>query len=482
MKKIFFKTIVSLIAAAGFAFGAIDVSAAEVTEEAAAVVIKDGVSTPYTSGKMTDAWNDASNAGKGAVLKLMDDWKPGSVMTVSSGKYLTLDLNGHIIDRDLRRYESKGSLFTVESDAVLRITDSSPKAEHKGYAVKGGILTGGKSSDTAGCIDMKKGSTVSISGCSIVSCATKQDGGAIRMNGVCELTAEGTGFCSNYTMDSNIRCYGGAIYVGDGTAFIRGCAFDGNYCEDHGGAIYMNDGELQVESTLFRGNRSAKEGGAIYCNGTHNDSMVQSSTFAANSADGNGGAVFVSDCKQLVFYNSVFSHNSSKKNGGAVYVNCDKVVLANTTVTGNKAELNGGGIYVDSLHDIGVQGKVIVRNNTNSTGKNNNLCLQSGVVSTAYITNGGLYEGSMIYLTSTTKDRILAAKEISKYQSMRYIRADNGNAVIDEKSTKQVEEKFVASLIGDGHIIVIGGGLALVTVCIVFGVIRKNKVRRKEES
>ena len=155
-------------------------------------------------------------------------------------------------------------------------------------------------------------------------------------------------------------------------------------------------------------------------------------------------------------------------------------MLVNTTVTSNKAEKNGGGVYVDSLRDIGVQGKVIVRNNTNSTGEKNDLCLQSGVTSTAYLTNGGLYDGSMIYITSTTKDKILAAKEISKFQSSRYIKANNGKAVFDDSSAQQMEEKFVSSVVGPGSIAVIAGGAAAVVLTVVIINLRKKKTKGAE--
>lgn len=479
MKRILCRTAFCLIALVGSAFGSVTAHAETPKESVTAVVEQGGTTVKYTSDKMNKAWNDAENSG--GVIKLMNDWKPESAMTVPSGKSLTLDLNGHIIDRELYKYESGGAMFIVQGDASLSIIDSSPDTVHNGLAVRGGILTGGKSSNTSGCIDMQKGSTVKIEGCSIMSCATQQDGAAVRMDGVCELTAEGTGFYSNYTQDSKQRCYGGAIYVGDGTAFIRSCTFDGNYCEDHGGAIYMNDGELQIENSMFRSNAAGKQGGAIYCDDTYNNSMIQGCTFVSNTAEGNGGAISVVGCKQLVMYNSIFSLNSTNSSGGAIYVESDKVILANSTVTANKAKEYGGGVFVDSLHDIGVQGKVIVRNNKNGKDENNDLCLQSGRVSTAYLSNGGLYDGSMIYITSTTTDRILAAKQISKYQSSLYIRANKGSAVIDESTTEQVEEKFISSAIGKGSLIAIFVGVgALAVTCVM--IVRKKKLAKGEKN
>lgn len=456
---------------------AANASADEINEGTAAVVMKDGKSTPHGKDSMNTAWSDASSTG--AVLKLLSDWQPGAVMVVPNGNTLTLDLNGHIVDRGLLKYEDEGALFKVESNAALNIIDSDPNAVHKGYAVKGGVLTGGKSGNTGGCIEMQASSEVSIEGCSILSCSTSQDGGAIRMDGVCRLVADGTGFYNNYTLDSRTKCYGGAVYVGDGTAIIKNAVFDSNYCEDEGGAVYMNDGELQLENVMFRSNHSRKDGGAVYCNGTYNDSGIKGCTFVSNSSDGNGGALYVNNCKQFIINASMFSLNSTNNNGGAISVFSDKVILANSTVTGNKAQQNGGGIYADSRYDLGVQGKVVVRNNTNTTGLNNDLCLQSGVASTAYLSNGGLYEGSMIYLTSTTKDRICAVKDISKYQASQYIRTNKGNAVIDEKTEYKVDELFVYSVVGEGNIAVIIGGSCLIVLTIVCIFVSKKVLNKK---
>ena len=476
MKNIIKRSIVCLIALAGSVFGGITASAADGKTEIAASLVTEYEQDNFSAAEMKDLWRLAVTPNDHTII-LKKDWELDEMLTVTGGNSVTIDLNGFKIDRDLLKYEANGALFKVENNARLTIKDSYPERTHKGCSVSGGILTGGRGSDCAGCIEMEKGSKVHLEGCSIISCVSRQDGGAIRMNGVCELIATGTSFCSNYAIESTDRCYGGAVYVGDGTAKIINCVFDGNYSEDHGGAIYMNDGELQVQSTMFRSNSSGKDGGAIYCNGTHNNSMIQSSTFVSNKAEGSGGAVYVDDCKQLVMYNTVFSLNHSSENGGAVFVDSDRVVLANTTVTSNKAEKNGGGVYVDSLRDIGVQGKVVIRSNTNSTGENNDLCLQSGLTSTAHLSNGGLYEGSMIYVTSTTKDKILAAKEISKFQSSRYIRANSGSTVFNDPGAKQVNEKFVSSVLGTGSKIVIAFGTGAVVLTAVIIMIRKKRTK-----
>lgn len=111
-------------AAAGFAFGAIDVSAAEVTEETAAVVVRDGVSTPYMADKMSEACKDALNAGKGAVLKLMNDWRPGKVNKID----VTLKMSGEKLSVTFSDILLAGLKVNRKTDYVSSMIASS-KAE-----------------------------------------------------------------------------------------------------------------------------------------------------------------------------------------------------------------------------------------------------------------------------------------------------------------------------------------------------------------
>ena len=69
--------------------------------------------------------------------RLPEDFISSVNSELASGKSVTLDLNGHIIDRELYKYESGGAFVIVQSDATLNIIDSSPDTVHKGLAVKG---------------------------------------------------------------------------------------------------------------------------------------------------------------------------------------------------------------------------------------------------------------------------------------------------------------------------------------------------------
>ena len=451
-------------------------AAADGTDTAAAVLIEGENRIEFRADEMDSLWNRAVNTS-GSTIMLLDDWKIGGSKTVVKGADLNIDLNGHIIDRDLAEYRSEGNLFTVENGGRLTLSDSSPAAVHKSNAVRGGILTGGKSSNTGGCIEMKSGSSVSLRGCAIMSCATQQDGGAIRMNGVCELKVDGTKFCTNYAMDSIDKCHAGAIYIDDGTAIINNAVFDGNYTENNGGAIYIDDGEFKITGSLFCGNTAMKEGGAIYLAGSYNPLSVRDCTFLMNSCENDGGAINAYGCKRLAIDGSVFSRNNAGANGGAINIETKYVSLSNSSVINNTSSGNGGGIYVDSRYDINVQGKVVIKDNTVS-GSRNNLCLQNGAASSAYISGSGLYEGSVIYISSTKNNgKVMIAKDFSEFQRAQYIRADSGSTFIEAE--RQESEKFVSSVVGEGSIIAIMSCVMLMILA-VFGVcVFKAKAKKK---
>ena len=88
-----------------------------------------------------------NNAGSGDTITLTADIKAGesdTVITVPNGAMLILDLNGHTVDRALKKPGgNEGSAFHILSGAMLTVTDSSEAVAGKitgGYASAGGDI------------------------------------------------------------------------------------------------------------------------------------------------------------------------------------------------------------------------------------------------------------------------------------------------------------------------------------------------------
>lgn len=183
-------------------------------------------------------------------------------------------------------------MFTVKGKAVLTIKDSSP--ESTGYdGIKGGVLTGGASSDTGGCFDIIEKGKVIMNGGTIYDCITDEDGGAVRItDGEFTLTNGRIYHCQ--TIDSADNCNGGAIFLDKGTVRITDCTIEDCSSEDHGGAIYSDGGEIYLKKVTFSGNQCRDYGGAI-CLWDETLLEVRSCKFYDNRTEEDGGAVYVED-------------------------------------------------------------------------------------------------------------------------------------------------------------------------------------------
>ncbi len=112
------------------------------------------------------------NASSGDTIALSADVTAGEKDTsliIPNGKMLTLDLNGHTVDRALKEHKgNEGTAFFVRSGAMLTVTDTSKNATGKitgGYSthggginntgaviLEGGCITGNTAKDSGGGI------------------------------------------------------------------------------------------------------------------------------------------------------------------------------------------------------------------------------------------------------------------------------------------------------------------------------------------
>ena len=173
------------------------------------------------------SWRNLQTAfSAGGSIILQQDYTAGendTVLTVPSGVNVTLDLNGHTIDRGLANGSAKKLGNVITNNGTLTITDSSE--------AKNGKITGG---NNAG------------------------DGGAILNSGT--LT-----FSSGEISGNTANLSGGAIYISGGTVTITGGLIAGNTAASfHGGAVYIcGNSTLNLYGGTMTGNSAQGQGGAI---------------------------------------------------------------------------------------------------------------------------------------------------------------------------------------------------------------------------
>ncbi len=460
--------------------------------EPCATVSYNDTSADYTS--FQEAWSQAvSQGGTYAVTFTMhQNWTADNAGSFGSGtgfsngglsysgkNNLTIDLNGCSIDRNLLTPTENGNVLTVNS--TLTIVDTKSDSYTVSKLFKGGAIKNGANTKRGGGIVVADNATLNMNGGTVLNCVSTDDGGGISIEGSgAKLNVDGGAFYANRTYDASGECCGGAIYSSDADIVLKNTTFEGNYAEDNGGAIYADDGSCTATNAAFYSNSSLEEGGALFTNGENKTTLTECIFERNDSTGDDGGAVYCDADGGLYLNNCRMNYNHAYSDGGALYINDDKAFVIGGDYQYNTAEGNGGGIYVDSMYDINVAGKLIVQNNT-CNGKENNLCLQDGKASTAYLYCGGLYEGSSIWLSSTSTGSHLALKSVDKFQYNNYFHYDSGYKADTDKtiSTRlsDADIRAEASILGQGNVWVI---VICALIIIALGVAMKFLKKKKE--
>ena len=176
-------------------------------------------------------------------IALASDISAGGVLTVSSGRSISLDLNGHKLSRNLKKEEENGCVILIESGATLKLTDS---AGDEGGVV-GGYNTNGGGVYNKGTLNMQGGW--------IARNAASDKGGGVYNEGTLNITGG--------TIGENTALDGAGIY-NTGTVNISGSAkIVGNRTTQYGGGGIDNHGTLKISGAEIRDNVAYTDGGGI---------------------------------------------------------------------------------------------------------------------------------------------------------------------------------------------------------------------------
>ncbi len=240
------------------------------------------------------------------------------------------------IEFDLNRYSIDRNLSSSQRDGeAIFVSDNAT------LTLFNGAVKGGNSSNGAGGIHMKKKSKVILNSVAV--------------------------------LENNSTNYGGGVMMksSDATLSLQNSACISSNEADYGGGVYIEESGCSVKmdsTSSIRRNRSKTDGAGVYVNGK-NSSV-------------SGGKI---------------QYNTSSRHGGGVYVNSKNTTLSSIDIQKNNATENGGGVYVDSMDDIYLSGRVIIKENHVNDEVYNNLFLQDGMSTSAYL-SGSLSVGSDIHL------------------------------------------------------------------------------------
>lgn len=333
-----------------------------------------------------------NEAEEGSTVVLERDYtaaEDSRSLEFDSADDITLDLNGHTIDRNLDSAASDGYAFEITSKSKLTLTDNSSNG--------GGTITGGYNASFGGAIDnygeltiagpiviqnnkAKKGSAISNHGTLLL--ASSSDA-RIQYNETTGTDAEGDGTILNQgtltiqggTISGNTAENGAAVYNRGGLTIGDG-SFQGNTA-DLGGAIFNDEGTVTITGGRFYGNTAVYYGSALYnIGGTVN---LNGGTFQANRASGTEESANTG-------FGTIFSRTNKAGEGALVvaqgndYSDDGNDIVTNTLIQNNIAKY-GAGIYLDS-GELRISGGPVITENRTSMGLSTNVFLSTDTVMT----------------------------------------------------------------------------------------------------
>ena len=196
-----------------------------------------------------------------------------AALSVPKASTVTLDLNGHTVDRGLDSAKKKGCVIEVLGE--LTVTDTS--AEQTGaitggytdgtgggvwvradgrFTLAGGAVTGNTAKNVGGGVYLSgSGASFTMTGGAITGNAAKNGGGlAMDNTGSAEVSG---GAISDNTANNN----GGGVWFGRGTSFtLAGGSVTGNTAAAQGGGVYINDGAFDYTGGSVANNQQAAGG------------------------------------------------------------------------------------------------------------------------------------------------------------------------------------------------------------------------------
>ena len=303
---------------------------------------ENGISKTETFQTPRDLINAAKTVSGDVVIDLLEDWDTGSfLIDVPSGRNYTLNMNGHMINRNLGHhvdYDSgardDGEVILVYANASLTINGGDASVAHIGSCDKGPRGYNQQWHYTGDTTD-KQSST--IYGGLITGGSNDGNGGGIYISGDgAHLTLNNVTIAGNIADKGVFQHHGGGVYIGGNnvTFTMNNSEVKWNYAKGSGGGLYLDgdDCTFSINNSEVSSNRATGEGGGIYLN-TKVDLTLENSKVNSNAAGyyGDGG------------------DEDAQGAGGGIYIdaNNSKVTLNNSEVNYNVGYVCAGGVYMD---------------------------------------------------------------------------------------------------------------------------------------
>ncbi len=390
--------------------------------------------------------NDVANSGQKVEIDFFADITVDARITINDNAKIEMNLNGHMIRRVWVKhsdgeviYLGKGAELTVNggaSEEAKNIEHTINYANDKDYnrnktvTIKGGLITGGHSSNSAGGIFAKENSKIVLNDVSLSGNISNGDnGGGINIDGPnVKLNM------NNSNISYNLSGYdGGGIYVYGGiwkdaehcTVRMKNSHIDNNYAIGFGGGIAVDaewfnlvgDAKANysvknkndtgnLKGSTISNNITLLDGGGVWLN--EENSSITGINFIGNKAFEGGGIALKNE--NISVSNCTIIGNNSSEYGGGIYVgNNDSNSISNSSIMFNNSSEYGGGVYVGHEVNIGLSGILYIKDNTSPESKKANLYLDYST----YI-DGNPDAKSDIHISTLKRDSLFHIRYVSE--------------------------------------------------------------------
>lgn len=213
-----------------------------------------------------------------------------SALQVPAGRTVTIDLNGHKIDRHLAQGIKNG--YVMEVRGSLTICDNS--SEQNGM-ITGGNHKGSSPSSYGGGIRVQGQGIVTLESGSITGNTSEHFGGGVSLQSTAKFYMNGGSVTGNTSM------YGAGIAASDNsTVSISGGTISGNTASYLGGGLYLNvDCNFIMTGGEIKNNTAVKGSGGIHYESRGAIKFGGSATVTDNSAGGKAYNVHIPNGKTL---------------------------------------------------------------------------------------------------------------------------------------------------------------------------------------
>lgn len=269
--------------------------------------------------------------------------------------------------------DSGGGLRAVVDGAVAQLSLSNVQLNQNAADTAGGGLYA----------EVRNGASLIISGTTITTNTnngTTNGGGGLNLQIFDSSRVE----IYNSTVENNLsetRGGGGdIIFNSGGVLTVTNSIFRNNRTDPGGGGglrlanVDTTPATATISATLFHSNAASGTtiglgGGGLLINGGNNTNLaatVANSTFINNSAQAEGGAIYVQNGVQTTIFNSIFGRNQADGDGAAISINGNsgtQAVIAHVTIADTGFN-PGSAIYATAgVGPVGVGNSLIANHN-----------------------------------------------------------------------------------------------------------------------